>query len=162
MGHVRDLPPKELGIDIEDGFKPRYVTIRGKGKILDGLRKAAQAADTTYLATDPDREGEAIAWHVAQAISRKDDNVKRILFNEITPKAVRESLDQSDVLDLHKVDAQQALQPRGDLRAGFFVDADVDLVAHCGILDGCSSVIVGAREPYLKTIVFMVSIVFNY
>ena len=107
MGHVRDLPPKELGIDIEDGFKPRYVTIRGKGKILSGLRKAAQAADTTYLATDPDREGEAIAWHVAQAISRKDDNVKRILFNEITPKAVRESLEHSSVLDLHKVDANR-------------------------------------------------------
>ena len=113
MGHVRDLPPKELGIDIEDGFKPRYVTIRGKGKILDGLRKSAQAADTTYLATDPDREGEAIAWHVAQAISRKDDNVKRILFNEITPKAVRESLDQSGCAR-----SPQSRCPAGAARAG--------------------------------------------
>ena len=135
MGHVRDLPPKELGIDIEDGFKPRYVTIRGKGKILDGLRKAAQAADTTYLATDPDREGEAIAWHVAQAISRKDDNVKRILFNEITPKAVRESLDQSSVLDLHKVDAQQARRVL-DRLVGYEISPLLWKVIHSGLSAG--------------------------
>ena len=89
MGHVRDLPPKELGVDVENDFKPKYVTIRGKGKILTELKKAAQTADTIYLATDPDREGEAIAWHVANAIVPKDGIVKRILFNEITPKAVR-------------------------------------------------------------------------
>ena len=135
MGHVRDLPPKELGIDIEDGFKPRYVTIRGKGKILDGLRKAAQAADTTYLATDPDREGEAIAWHVAQAISRKNDNVKRILFNEITPKAVRESLDQSGVLDLHKVDAQQARRVL-DRLVGYEISPLLWKVIHSGLSAG--------------------------
>ena len=108
MGHVRDLPPKELGIDIDNDFKPRYVTIRGKGKILTELRKAAQSADTIYLATDPDREGEAIAWHVAHAIARKDVTVQRIMFNEITPKAVSESLAQASELDLNKVDAQQA------------------------------------------------------
>ena len=135
MGHVRDLPPKELGIDIEGGFKPRYVTIRGKGKILDGLRKAAQAADTTYLATDPDREGEAIAWHVAQAISRKDDSVKRILFNEITPKAVRESLDQSSVLDLHKVDAQQARRVL-DRLVGYEISPLLWKVIHSGLSAG--------------------------
>ena len=95
MGHVRDLPPKELGIDIENGFKPRYVTIRGKGKILGELRKAALGADAIYLAVDPDREGEAIAWHVGHAISRKDATVKRILFNQITPRAVRASIEDS-------------------------------------------------------------------
>jgi DNA topoisomerase-1 len=135
MGHVRDLPPKELGIDVEDGFKPRYVTIRGKGKILSGLRKAAQAADTTYLATDPDREGEAIAWHVAQAISRKDDNVKRILFNEITPKAVRESLEHSGVLDLHKVDAQQARRVL-DRLVGYEISPLLWKVIHSGLSAG--------------------------
>ena len=135
MGHVRDLPPKELGIDIEDGFKPRYVTIRGKGKILSGLRKAAQAADTTYLATDPDREGEAIAWHVAQAISRKDDNVKRILFNEITPKAVRESLEHSSLLDLHKVDAQQARRVL-DRLVGYEISPLLWKVIHSGLSAG--------------------------
>ena len=135
MGHVRDLPPKELGIDIEDGFKPRYVTIRGKGKILSGLRKAAQAADTTYLATDPDREGEAIAWHVAQAISRKNDSVKRILFNEITPKAVRESLEHSSVLDLHKVDAQQARRVL-DRLVGYEISPLLWKVIHSGLSAG--------------------------
>ncbi|MYA24614.1 MAG: type I DNA topoisomerase, partial [Gemmatimonadetes bacterium] len=135
MGHVRDLPPKELGIDVEDGFKPRYVTIRGKGKILSGLRKAAQAADTTYLATDPDREGEAIAWHVAQAISHKNDNVKRILFNEITPKAVHESLEHSGVLDLHKVDAQQARRVL-DRLVGYEISPLLWKVIHSGLSAG--------------------------
>ena len=135
MGHVRDLPPKELGIDIKDGFKPRYVTIRGKGKILSGLRKAAQAADTTYLATDPDREGEAIAWHVAQAIARKDDSVKRILFNEITPKAVRESLEHSGVLDLHKVNAQQARRVL-DRLVGYEISPLLWKVIHSGLSAG--------------------------
>ena len=135
MGHVRDLPPKELGIDISDGFKPRYVTIRGKGKILSGLRKAAQAADTTYLATDPDREGEAIAWHVAQAIARKDDSVKRILFNEITPKAVRESLEHSGVLDLHKVNAQQARRVL-DRLVGYEISPLLWKVIHSGLSAG--------------------------
>ena len=135
MGHVRDLPPKELGIDIEDGFKPRYVTIRGKGKILSGLRKAAQAADTTYLATDPDREGEAIAWHVAQAIARKDDDVKRILFNEITPKAVRESLEHSGALDLHKIDAQQARRVL-DRLVGYEISPLLWKVIHSGLSAG--------------------------
>ena len=135
MGHVRDLPPKELGIDVKDGFKPRYVTIRGKGKILSGLRKAAQAADTTYLATDPDREGEAIAWHVAQAISHKNDNVKRILFNEITPKAVHESLEHSGVLDLHKVDAQQARRVL-DRLVGYEISPLLWKVIHSGLSAG--------------------------
>ncbi len=135
MGHVRDLPPKELGIDVENGFKPRYVTIRGKGKILSGLRKAAQAADTTYLATDPDREGEAIAWHVAQAISAKNDNVKRILFNEITPKAVHESLEHSGVLDLHKVDAQQARRVL-DRLVGYEISPLLWKVIHSGLSAG--------------------------
>ena len=135
MGHVRDLPPKELGIDVEDGFKPRYVTIRGKGKILSGLRKAAQVADTTYLATDPDREGEAIAWHVAQAISRKDGNVKRILFNEITPKAVHESLEHSGALDFHKVDAQQARRVL-DRLVGYQISPLLWKVIHSGLSAG--------------------------
>ena len=108
MGHVRDLPPKELGVDIDNGFKPRYVTIRGKGKILAELRRVAKRAEVVYLATDPDREGEAIAWHVAHAIARKDAVVRRILFNEITPRAVRDSIQKSADLNMEKVNAQQA------------------------------------------------------
>lgn len=135
MGHVRDLPPKELGIDIENGFKPRYVTIRGKGKILGELRKSAQGADTIYLATDPDREGEAIAWHVAHAISRKDDDVRRILFNAITPKAVRESIENSAELDLQKVDAQQARRVL-DRLVGYEISPLLWKVIHSGLSAG--------------------------
>ena len=135
MGHVRDLPPKELGIDIDNDFRPRYVTIRGKGKILTELRKAAQSADTIYLATDPDREGEAIAWHVAHAISRKDDTVQRIMFNEITPKAVSESLQKASKLDLKKVDAQQARRVL-DRLVGYEISPLLWKVIHSGLSAG--------------------------
>ncbi|MEE3233525.1 MAG: type I DNA topoisomerase, partial [Candidatus Latescibacterota bacterium] len=108
VGHIRDLPPKELGIDIENGFEPRYVTIRGKGKIVAELKKAAKNVDTIFLGMDPDREGEAIAFHVAHAIGKKDVELKRILFNEITPKAVRKSLEETKEIDMEKFYAQQA------------------------------------------------------
>ena len=135
MGHVRDLPPKELGVDVENGFQPRYVTIRGKGKILSELKKAAAKADTVYLATDPDREGEAIAWHVAHAIARKDGEIKRILFNEITPKAVRESIGQSAELDLRKVNAQQARRVL-DRLVGYEISPLLWKVIHAGLSAG--------------------------
>ena len=108
VGHIRDLPPKELGIDVENGFEPRYVTIRGKGKIVAELKKAAKDVDTIFLAMDPDREGEAIAFHVAHAIGKKNVEFKRILFNEITPKAVRISLEETKDIDMEKFYAQQA------------------------------------------------------
>ena len=135
MGHVRDLPPKELGVDVENDFQPRYVTIRGKGKILAELRKAAGQADTLYLATDPDREGEAIAWHVAQAIVRKGSEVKRILFNEITPKAVRASITQSSELDLQKINAQQARRVL-DRLVGYEISPLLWKVIHAGLSAG--------------------------
>jgi len=135
MGHVRDLPPKELGIDIDNEFKPHYVTIRGKGKVLTELRKAAQGAETIYLATDPDREGEAIAWHVQQAIARKDAVVKRILFNEITPRAVREAVDHSGELDLDKINAQQARRVL-DRLVGYEISPLLWKVIHSGLSAG--------------------------
>ena len=135
MGHVRDLPPKELGIDIEHNFKPRYVTIRGKGKILTELRRAAQTADTIYLATDPDREGEAIAWHVSHAIARKEDDVQRIMFNEITPKAVRNSIQESRMLNLQKIDAQQARRVL-DRLVGYEISPLLWKVIHSGLSAG--------------------------
>ena len=134
MGHVRDLPPKELGVDVEHDFQPRYVTIRGKGKILTELRKAAKGADTIYMATDPDREGEAIAWHVAHAISPRNE-VKRIQFNEITPKAVRESLAKSTTLDLQKVNAQQARRVL-DRLVGYEISPLLWKVIHAGLSAG--------------------------
>ncbi len=135
MGHVRDLPPKELGIDIEHDFQPRYETIRGKGRILQELRKAAQKADDVYLATDPDREGEAIAWHVAHAIARKENDVKRILFNEITPRAVREAMQRWGRLDMDKINAQQARRVL-DRLVGYEISPLLWRVIHAGLSAG--------------------------
>ena len=107
VGHVRDLPQRQLGVDVENGFVPKYVTIRGKGKTLAELKKAAKGSDAVYLATDPDREGEAIAWHVASHIGN-GGKVQRILFHEITKDAVAEALKHPVEIDGLKVEAQQA------------------------------------------------------
>jgi DNA topoisomerase I len=111
VGHVRDLPERELGVDIEAGFEPKYVTIRGKGKILRDLAREAKGADHILLATDPDREGEAIAYHVAEQLGfdgSDGDRFQRVLFHEITADAVRRALETPDRLDMRKVEAQQA------------------------------------------------------
>ena len=107
-GHVRDLPKSSLGIDVEHDFEPKYITIRGKGDILANLRKEVKKADKVYLATDPDREGEAIAWHLWYALKLEDKKVYRISFNEITKNAVKESIKQAREIDMNLVDAQQA------------------------------------------------------
>lgn len=108
VGHVRDLPPKELGVDVEQGFRPTYWITRNKSKVIDEIQRAAQSAERIYLATDPDREGEAIAWHVAEA-SRLDPAItRRISFHQITPDAVRQALAQARDLDRNLIDAQQA------------------------------------------------------
>ena len=106
-GHVRDLPKSQMGIDIEHDFEPKYITIRGKGDILAKLRKEVKKADKIYLATDPDREGEAISWHLSQALKLEGKNVQRISFNEITQNAVKASLKQPRDIDMNLVDAQQ-------------------------------------------------------
>ena len=106
-GHVRDLPKSQMGFDPENDFEPKYITIRGKGDILAALRKAVKKADKVYLATDPDREGEAISWHLAQALKLEDKQVYRITFNEITKNAVKEALKHPRQIDMHMVDAQQ-------------------------------------------------------
>lgn len=107
-GHVRDLPKSQMGIDIEHDYEPKYITIRGKGDILAKLRKEVKKADKVYLATDPDREGEAISWHLSQALKLEDKNVRRISFNEITQNAVKASLKQPRDIDMNLVNAQQA------------------------------------------------------
>ncbi len=107
-GHVRDLPKSSLGIDVEHDYEPKYITIRGKGDILSALRKAVKKADKIYLATDPDREGEAISWHLLFALKLEDKKVYRISFNEITKNAVKESLKNAREIDMNLVDAQQA------------------------------------------------------
>ena len=108
MGHVRDLPKSSIGIDEENDFEPRYITIRGKGELLAELRKAAKSAQTIYLATDPDREGEAISWHLIAALNQDPKKFKRISFNEITKSAVKSSLKNPRSIDMNLVDAQQA------------------------------------------------------
>jgi DNA topoisomerase-1 len=108
MGHVIDLPKSQLGVDIEDHFKPKYITIRGKGKLLTELKKEAKHADQVYLATDPDREGEAISWHLANAFGIDETSKCRVTFNEITKTAVRNAIKQPRAIDMDLVDAQQA------------------------------------------------------
>lgn len=107
-GHVRDLPKSQLGIDVEHDFEPKYITIRGKGEILAGLRKEVKKADKVYLATDPDREGEAISWHLCKALKLDDKKTYRISFNEITKHAVKASIKNAREIDMDLVDAQQA------------------------------------------------------
>lgn len=106
-GHVRDLPKSQMGIDVEHDYEPKYITIRGKGDILAKLRKEVKKADKVYLATDPDREGEAISWHLSQALKLDGKNVRRISFNEITQNAVKTSLKQPRDIDMNLVNAQQ-------------------------------------------------------
>ncbi len=107
-GHVRDLPKSQLGIDVEHDFEPKYITIRGKGDILANLRKEVKKADKVYLATDPDREGEAISWHLSKSLKLEDKKTYRISFNEITKNAVKTSLKNAREIDMDLVDAQQA------------------------------------------------------
>jgi DNA topoisomerase-1 len=108
MGHVRDLPKSQLGVDPKKNFKPKYVVTPAKKKILDELKKAAASADALYVATDPDREGEAIGWHLAQELPVDKKKIYRITFNEITERAVKAAFDRPGKIDLKKVDAQQA------------------------------------------------------
>ena len=107
-GHVRDLPKSQLGVDVKNDYEPKYITIRGKGEILANLRKEVKKADKVYLATDPDREGEAISWHLSKALKLEDKKVYRISFNEITKNAVKASLKNPRDIDMDLVDAQQA------------------------------------------------------
>ena len=107
-GHVRDLPKSQLGFNPENDFEPKYITIRGKGDILANLRKEVKKADKIYLATDPDREGEAISWHLYHALKLQDKKVYRITFNEITQSAVKASLKNPREIDMNLVNAQQA------------------------------------------------------
>ena len=108
MGHLRDLPKSKLGVDPDNDFEPVYQPMKGKEEIIRELKKAAKAADTVYLATDPDREGEAISWHLKQLLELPDEKTKRVTFNEITKKVVQESIQTPRAIDQNLVDAQQA------------------------------------------------------
>ena len=108
MGHIRDLPKSKLGVDVEKDFEPEYINIRGKGDLIKELKKDAKDAKKIYLASDPDREGEAIAWHLAKILEEDKDKITRVTFNEITKGAVKKALDNARDIDINLVDAQQA------------------------------------------------------
>ncbi|MDP4118976.1 MAG: toprim domain-containing protein, partial [Bacillota bacterium] len=108
MGHIRDLPKSSLGIDIENDFEPSYLTIRGKGDVMKALKKEVKAASKVILATDPDREGEAISWHIMQALGLSEENTSRVVFNEITKEAVKNAVKSPRGIDYDLVNAQQA------------------------------------------------------
>ena len=108
MGHVRDLPKSKLGIDVEHNFEPQYINIRGKGDLIKELKKDAKSAKKVYLATDPDREGEAIAWHLSHILDVDEDKITRVTFNEITKSAVQKAIKEPRDIDVNLVDAQQA------------------------------------------------------
>ena len=108
MGHIRDLPKSKLGVDVEKDFEPEYINIRGKGDLIKSLKKDAKDAKKIYLASDPDREGEAIAWHLATILEENKDKITRVTFNEITKNAVKKALENSRDIDINLVDAQQA------------------------------------------------------
>ncbi len=108
MGHLRDLPKSTMGVDIEGNFEPEYIPLPAKGDVIEELKKAAKKADTVYLATDPDREGEAISWHLKELLNLPDQKTRRVTFNEITQKVVRESIAAPRDIDTCLVDAQQA------------------------------------------------------
>ena len=108
MGHIRDLPKSKLGVNIENDFEPEYINIRGKGDLIKSLKKDAKGAKKVYLATDPDREGEAIAWHLAHILEIPEDSVCRVTFNEITKETVQESMKRPRKIDMNLTNAQQA------------------------------------------------------
>ena len=108
QGHVRDLPKSQIGVDVENGFEPKYITIRGRGEILTRIRKEARSATKIYLATDPDREGEAISWHLANVLGIDEKEACRIEFHEITAKAIKSAVKAPRALNMDLVNAQQA------------------------------------------------------
>ncbi|PIP07094.1 MAG: DNA topoisomerase I, partial [Syntrophobacterales bacterium CG23_combo_of_CG06-09_8_20_14_all_48_27] len=107
MGHIKDLPKNVLGIDVKNHFSPTYNIIESRKKLVADLKKAARRADYIYLAPDPDREGEAIAWHIAEEIGTKDKHIKRVLFNDLTKSTIMEAINHPLELDLNKYEAQQ-------------------------------------------------------
>ena len=108
VGHIRDLPSSSLGVDVKQGFKPRYISMKGKDKVIRELKELAADAERVLIATDPDREGEAIAWHIAQILKIDETSPCRITFNEITESAVKKAVEQPRSIDLNRVNSQQA------------------------------------------------------
>src|SRR5699024_1639586 len=155
-GHVRDFPKSQFGIDVEHDFEPKYITIRGKGELLAGLRKAAKKADKVFLATDPDREGEAISWHLSKALNLDEKKMRRITFNEITKTAVKESLKHAREIDMNLVDAQQARRVL-DRLVGYLISpllwAKIKRGLSAGRVQSVALRIIGDREEEINAFI---------
>lgn len=155
-GHVRDFPKSQFGIDVEHDFEPKYITIRGKGELLAKLRKAAKKADKIYLATDPDREGEAISWHLTKALNEDLSKMHRISFNEITKSAVKNSIKQARSIDMNLVNAQQARRML-DRMVGYSISpllwAKVKRGLSAGRVQSVALRIIGDREEEINSFI---------
>ncbi|MCX6148657.1 MAG: toprim domain-containing protein, partial [Candidatus Kapabacteria bacterium] len=108
IGHIKDLVKFKMGVDIENGFEPKYITVKGKGDLIKKLKKLASEASEVLIATDPDREGEAIAWHIAEEVGKSNKNIKRVLFNEITKEGIKKGIKEPRDIDINLFMAQQA------------------------------------------------------
>ena len=155
-GHVRDMPKSQLGIDLENDFEPKYITIRGKGELLAGLRKIAKKADKVFLATDPDREGEAISWHLSKSLKLDEKKMRRNTFNEITKTAVKASLKNARDIDMDLVDAQQARRVL-DRMVGYTISpilwAKIKRGLSAGRVQSVTLRIIGDREDEINAFV---------
>ena len=163
QGHVRDLPKSQMGIDVDNDFEPKYITIRGKGEILAALRKEAKKADKVYLATDPDREGEAISWHLSKALKLEDKDIYRITFNEITKTAVKAAIKDARKIDMNLVDAQQARRAL-DRVVGYSISPVLWAVAKLSVFEAsCCNVLVvnGSGDFLIFSPLFMLSTLYS-
>ena len=155
-GHVRDLPKSQMGIDVDHDFELKYITIRGKGELLTKLRKAAKKADKIYLATDPDREGEAISWHLSQTLKVEEEKMQRITFNEITKTAVKSSIKQARKINMNLVEAQQARRVL-DRLVGYSISpllwAKVKRGLSAGRVQSVALRIIGDREDEINSFI---------
>ena len=155
-GHVRDLPKSQMGIDVDHDFELKYITIRGKGELLAKLRKAAKKADKIYLATDPDREGEAISWHLSQTLKVEEEKMQRITFNEITKTAVKSSIKQARKINMNLVEAQQARRVL-DRLVGYSISpllwAKVKRGLSAGRVQSVALRIIGDREDEINSFI---------
>ena len=155
-GHVRDLPKSQMGIDVDHDFELKYITIRGKGELLTKLRKAAKKADKIYLATDPDRQGEAISWHLSQTLKVEEEKMQRITFNEITKTAVKSSIKQARKINMNLVEAQQARRVL-DRLVGYSISpllwAKVKRGLSAGRVQSVALRIIGDREDEINSFI---------
>ena len=157
MGHLRDLPKSKLGVDIEHDFEPVYQPIRGKEELISELKKAAKSSDTVYLATDPDREGEAISWHLKALLNLDDEKAKRVTFNEITKKDYEESNNPLQVFEeVFDVIKDRKVHPKEGSYTNYLFDKGIDKILK-KVGEECAEIIIAAKNPDKEEIKYEIS-----